>query len=256
MRRGAAALALLAVAGVARAQTMLDQEQRLIDIHALLLDLPAVEAPGALRAGEIGVGVELIGIPPIDGTTGTKRQITASDRTPVFPRPRLVVGLPAPAGFAAFAGASYIPPISVDDVSSHFGAAEVGIAYAPGRLRVGVRGHVSYAESQSPVTDASTRDALRTFDLGGDLSAGVALALPFGSATPYGGIGLTRVDGRFRVTSDGVVLTSRYTGLALHAGLRLLVKDHWEGVGELDAYPGRLIHPSFRLAYVVRWGGR
>ena len=36
-------LALLAVPALAPAQTMLDQEQRLIDIHCLLLDLPAVQ---------------------------------------------------------------------------------------------------------------------------------------------------------------------------------------------------------------------
>src|SRR5512141_1981072 len=144
----------------ARAQTMLDQELRLIDIHDLLLDLPPVQAPGALRSLELDVGVEAITIPSIDGTTGGKRQITASDHTPVFPRPRLMLGLPAPEGFRTFAGISYIPPITVQDVNTHFAALEAGIAYAPGPLALGVRGHAVYAFSRSPVTDPAARDTL------------------------------------------------------------------------------------------------
>ena len=46
--RAALAVLLAALAGGARAQTMLDQEQRLIEIHSLLVALPALEAPGAL----------------------------------------------------------------------------------------------------------------------------------------------------------------------------------------------------------------
>ena len=92
--KGALVALLLCAAASARGQTLLGQEQRLIDIHALLLDLPPVDAPGTYRAGQVSVGIEAIGVPPIDGSTGTpgtqgfKRQITASDRTPVFPRPR------------------------------------------------------------------------------------------------------------------------------------------------------------------------
>ncbi len=246
---------LLAAAGSAEAQTMLDQEQRLIDIHSLLLDLPPVEAPGAYSVGQVSLGLELITIPPIDGTTGSKKQITASDRTPLFPRPRLAIGLPAPEGFRAFAGISYIPPISIRDVSSHYGAAEAGIAYAPGAFRVGLRGHLLYAESKSPVTEPQTRDTLKTFEFGADVSAGYNIDIGPGRLTPYAGVGVIRLSGNFRVTSDGVVLTSQYTGSALQVGLRLLVKDHWEAIGELDAFPGRLIHPSFRVAYVLDWGG-
>jgi len=93
---GIAFLPLALAAGAARAQTMLDQEERLIEIHSLLIALQPGNAPGAYRAGELSLGLELIVIPPIDGITGGKRQITASDQTPVFPRPRLAIGLPAP----------------------------------------------------------------------------------------------------------------------------------------------------------------
>jgi len=132
MRWLRAPCALLAVAaGSAQAQTMLDQEQRLIEIHSLLVALQPGNAPGAYRAGELSLGLEIIGIPPIDGTTGGKRQITASDRTFAFPRPRFALGLPAPADFRAFVGLSYIPPIPINEVSSHLGALEAGLAWVP-----------------------------------------------------------------------------------------------------------------------------
>jgi len=59
-------------AGSARAQTVLDQQQRLIEIHSLLLALQPDNAPGAYRPGEISLGVEVIGIPTITGQTGGK----------------------------------------------------------------------------------------------------------------------------------------------------------------------------------------
>ena len=114
MRWLRAPCALLAVAaGSAQAQTMLDQEQRLIEIHSLLVALQPGNPPGAYRPGEVSLGLEIIVIPSIDGTTGGKRQITASDRTPAFPRPRFAIGLPAPTDFRAFVGLAYIPPIAI-----------------------------------------------------------------------------------------------------------------------------------------------
>lgn len=254
MSRARLVFALLAVAeaSAAGAQTMLDQEERLIDIHSLLLDLPPLEAPGALPAGRASLGLELVTLPVIDGTTGGKRQITASDRTRVFPRPRLAAGLPAPEGFRAFAGLSYIPPIAIREVSTHYGAAEAGLAWVPGVPRAALRGHLLYATSRSPVTDPATRDRLETWEYGADLSAGARFAFPLGSVEPYAGAGVVRLRGRFRVTSDGAVLRSAYTGAALHAGSRLLLRDRWEGVAELDAYPGRLVHAVLRLAYLFR----
>jgi hypothetical protein len=243
-------LALAAVAAPAAAQTMLDQQERLIDIHCLLLDLPPVEAPGALRPFQVSLGVEGITIPSIDGATGSRRQLTASDHTPLFPRPRLMVGLPAPGGVRAFAGLAYIPPVTVADVATHYGAAEAGLAYAPGPLSVALRGHVVYAFSKSPVTDPATRDTLESFLYGADVGAGYALGAGQASFTPYAAAGVTHLHGRFRVTSDGVVLTSDTVVAALHAGVRALWRDRLAAVVELDAYPGRLVHPNFRLGYL------
>ncbi len=246
-RRLLLAVTALAAASAASAQTMLDQEQRLIDIHSLLLDLPPLEAPGSLHAGQASLGLEVITIPRIDGTTGGKRQITASDRTRLFPRPRLAVGLPAPDGLRAFAGLSYIPPIAIHEVSTHYGAIEAGLAWERGAFHLGARGHALYASSRAPVTDPATRDTLETWEYGGELAAGERFLLGAGSMEPYAGAGLVRLRGRFRVTSDGTVLRSDHAGASLHAGLRLLFRGRWEGVAELDAYPDRLVHSVFRV---------
>lgn len=252
--RHALALALLVAPAMARAQTMLDQEERLIDIHCLLLDLPPVQAPGALPTWRWSLGLEAITVPNIDGTTGTKVQLTASDRTPVFPRPRLALGLPAPEGFRAFVGVSYVPPLRIREASTNEIAVEAGFAYAPGPFRVGIRAHGVYAYSSAPVTDPNTRDTLETGVYGADLSAGWSFAaLGAGlDVQPYAGAGVVALRGRFRVASDGNVLESSYTGASLHAGIRLVHAGGWEGVAEVDAYPSRLVHPNFRVGYVFR----
>jgi hypothetical protein len=245
------AAVLAAFAGSARAQTMLDQEERLIEIHSLLVALPPPGAPGAYRPGEISLGLEIVGIPPINGQTGGKVQFTASDHTPLYPRPRLAVGLPAPDGYRAFAGLAYIPPITFRDVSSHQGALEAGIAWVPeGPLTAGIRGHVLVARSTSPVTERDTRDTLDNFEYGADVSAGYRLALGFASITPFAGVGVTRVSGDFTVTSDNYVLTSRTTNVGFTGGLQLFAGHNVEGVAEMAVFPDRLVHANFRLAWV------
>jgi len=250
-------IACLLLASGARAQTMLDQELRLIEIHSLLIALQPGNAPGAYRAGEVSLGLEIVGIPPIDGTAGGKREITASDRTPVFPRPRLAIGLPAPADFRAYAGLAYIPPIAINDVSSHLGALEAGLAWAPvGPLAAGLRGYLVAARSKSPVTDPATRDTLDTLDFGADLSAGYRLDFGPLSATPFAGAGISRVAGDFRVTSDNNLLSSRSTNLGLTGGVRLFSRPGIEVVAELVVFPGRLVHPSVSVAWVSDWFSR
>ncbi len=249
--RVAAAVLAAGAAAAARAQTMLDQEERLIDIHSLLLDLPPVEAPGALGPLRLGVAVEAVTIPVIDGATGSKTQITASDRTRLYPRPRLALGLPAPAGFRAFAGASWIPPVELRQVSTSALALEAGFAWVPGAFRLGARAHGTWATAKAPVTDPATRDVLDSSVWGADLSAGGSFAA--GSRLrlePYAGGGFVTLHGRFRVTSDGNVLTSDWTGPAWHAGVRALLGARWEVVTEVSGYPDRLVHTDVRVGYV------
>lgn len=254
---GPLAAALLSLApAAAPAQTMLDQEERLVELHSLLVSLPAAQAPGALAPWQASLGLEVITIPDIDGTTGGKVQITASDRTRAFPRPRLALGLPLAGDWRAFAGVAYIPPVEVNGVSSHLGAVEGGVAFAPGPLAVALRGQAVYATSRSPVTEPATRDTLRTTVLGADLSAGWSLEAGPARLTPYAGVGLVRTDGRFRVTSDGALLTSGDTRPVLSLGLRAAGWRDLEAVAELVDHPARLRHFTFRLGWTPRLAGQ
>jgi hypothetical protein len=247
-------LLIAVAAGAVRAQTIVDQEQRLIQIHSLLVALDQETAPGAYRAGELSLGVELIVIPAIDGSVGNNKRITASDQTPLFPRPRLAIGLPAPQDFRAFVGISYIPPIEINSVSSHQGAVELGYAWAPpGPLSIGLRGYALFAESKSPVTSPSTRDTLDSFDVGGEVSAGYKFDFEPGSVTPFAGVGVTYVNGNFRVTSDRDLLTANSVNPAINAGVRVYSKRGIEALAEVVIYPGVLIHPVFGLAWTPNW---
>ncbi len=237
-------------AAPARAQTMLDQEQRLIELHSLLVSLPPANPPGALGAGELSLGVELITIPTIDGQTGGKRQLTASDRTPAFPRLRAALALPAPDGFRASVGLGFIPPLEIAQVQSLFGGVEGEFAWVPGPLALGVQAHFLAAHSTSPVTDPNFRDTLDDWEAGASLGAGYAFELGFASVTPFASAGLARVSGDFKVTSDGYVLSSRTWDALLTGGVRVLLKQRIEAAAELVAIPGRMVHPSFRVAWV------
>jgi hypothetical protein len=257
-RHAAAALgvaALLALpAGAARAQTMFDQEVRLVEIHSLLMPLPALAPPGALAPWQASLSLEVIGIPEIDGTTGGKVQLTASDRTRAFPRPRVALGLPLVGDLTAFVGAAYIPPIEINKATSHQGALEAGVAWRREALAVGLRAHAVYATSTSPVTDPATLDTLRTVVAGGDLSAGWRLVEGARAVTPWISVGVARVDGRFRVTSDAAILTSRTTDFTVSGGVRVELLPQLDLAGEVVAWPGRMVHPALRLAWTPAFG--
>jgi hypothetical protein len=244
------ALVLVALAGAARAQTMLDQEERLIELGSLLIALPPDNAPGAYPPGKLALSIEIDGIPPINGQTGGKTQITPSDRTPVFPRLRLAYGLPAPDNFRAFVGLAYIPPIPLNDVQSHLGALEAGFAWAPDSpFTAGIRATVLVATSKAPVTDPNTKDTLDNFEYGGDLSAGYRFDLGRTRLTPFASVGVTRVNGDFTVTSDGYTLTSHTTNLGLTGGLRLGY-GRIEGLAEVIVWPDRMVRPTFSVAWL------
>ena len=106
------------------------------------------------------------------------------------------------------------------------------------------------ARSESPVTEPTTRDTLDTVDFGADLGAGYRFDFGPGSVTPFASVGVSRISGEFHVTSDNSVLNSTTTNPGIIAGVRLLSKLGLEGVAELVVFPGRLVHPSFSLAWV------
>ncbi len=244
------AVALAAAPAAAVAKDLAQQERELMETHSLLLDLPAVQAPAALAPGQLDASLEAVTIPFIDGNDGPRHEITASDHTRVFPRPRLMLGLPAPPGTRAFVGLSYIPPVRVRSVTTNFVGAEAGFGVTPGRFRAALRLHGTYADSRAPVTDPRTRDRLLTGQWGADVAAGVHLRAGGVVVEPYAGLGFVQVSSRFRVVVDGTVLRRTYGSATVLGGVRARLGPRWEVVAELDAYPGRLTHADIRLGYL------
>jgi hypothetical protein len=238
----------------ARGQDVYSREQRLVDIHALLLDLPPLNAPGAYAPGYLDLGLEVAAIPPISGDVGPLREITASDQARLFPRLRLALGLPAPAGFRIFVGGGYIPPVEINRITVNSLGGEAGIAYVNGALRIGLRGHGVLAHALSPVSAPNVRDRLKVADGGWDVSAGYELHLGKLSLTPYAGAGQVWSKGDFRSSVDGGTIHSTHAGATFQAGARALLFDHWEAVLEYSVYPGRVWSPRLRLGYVVHLG--
>jgi hypothetical protein len=246
-------LALL-LALPARGQGVIEREQRLVDIHALLLDLAPVQAPGALAPGQLGLGLEVTGIPVINGDVGPKREITASDHARLYPRLRVALGLPMPDGFRAFVGGGWVPPVEVNQITVDSLGVESGIAWVNGPWRLGLAGHFAVARALSPVSAPYVRDRLKVTEGGWDLRAGYELRLGKFSLTPYAGGGQVWTKGDFRSSVDGGTVHSTRGGAAIYGGARLLFHDHWEAVVEYSAYPDRLWNPRVRLGYVVSFG--
>jgi hypothetical protein len=243
-------LATLAAAPAAARAQLVQEEHRLMEVHSLLLDLPPLQAPAALSPGTLDASLEAVTIPFIRGDAPPYHEITASAHTRVFPRPRLLLGLPAPGRLRASAGLSYIPPIRVRQVSTSYVAAEAGLGLSPGALRLGARVHGVYADSRAPVTDPATRDRLITGEWGADVSAGLRLGRGAAVLEPYAGLGIVALRSRFRVVVDGTVLHRSHTSALVLGGVRLLWRSRWEAVAEVDAYPGRLTHTDVRLGYL------
>ena len=252
--RIAALAALLLAALPAGAQDVTGNEEHLVDLHALLLDLPAIDAPGAFRSGELNLALEVTDIPVIDGDVGPKTELTASDHARAYPRFRLALGLPAPSGFRAFVGAAYVPPVEINRVTVNSPAVEAGFAWVNGPLRIGLQGHGVWARVLSPVSSPDVRDELTVTEGGWDLRAGYEFRMKRLAITPYAGAGQVYSSGHFRSSVDGGIVDSTHSGAAYSAGARLLYRDHWEGVVEYSVYPGMLWNPRFRFGYVMNLG--
>ena len=252
--RAALALSLLA-ALPAGAQDVTGRERRLADIHALLLDLPPIEAPGALDPGRLDLGVEVTAIPVIDGDVGPKREITASGSRPP---------LPATAAGAGPAGATPLPrlrgrglhPPGRDrpdqrQLAGGGGRDRLGErAAAPGAARTLGDGPCAERCQRARRARSAERHRGRL-----DVGAGYELRLGKLSLTPYAGVGQVWSTGDFRSSVDGGTVHSSHAGAVFDGGARVLYRDRWEGVLEYSAYPGRLWNPRFRLGYVVSLGG-
>lgn len=118
-------------------------------------------APGAVR---LSFDVTYVPKPAanIRRASYCQRKSENTDLSPIFPRPRLAVGLPG----GLYLEGSYLPPVTVMDATPNLGSVALGWTRAMSRNAagggtwVGLRAHATFGEVSGPITCAE--DALQT----------------------------------------------------------------------------------------------
>lgn len=197
-------------------------EARLLAFYAVPMAFSPGGAVGRMPPGGLRAGVEVtyvptpsLGIQQSDECYGlAKRENT--ELSPVFPRPRLLIGLPG--GFSL--DLSYLPPVSVNDAEPHIGS--VAVAWTHRLRHVGeargldllLRAHGTMGRISGAITCpeadlqqtapadacygvAPSDDTYKPNMVGGE----VILSLTSGAGRfgGYSGVGVTRLMPRFQV---------------------------------------------------------
>ena len=182
---------------------------------------PIAFSPGGvvapMRSGEMRLGFDVTYVPtPSESirhpeTCYTNSKTENTSLSPVFPRPRVTVGL----GGGLLLEASYLPPVTVLDATPNLFSVALGYAKNVGTrgMSVLLRAHATVGEVKGPIT--CSPDVIQTSNPAGTCYAikpsedtykpgmlGVEGAVGFGAASrlrSYVGAGFTSVRPRFQV---------------------------------------------------------
>ncbi|HEX2780617.1 MAG TPA: hypothetical protein VHM30_14025 [Gemmatimonadaceae bacterium] len=195
-------------------------EAKLLAYYAAPIVFAPQGAPGTVRPWSVALGGELTYIPRPDAELQhTGRCFTPKDETtqlsPVFPRPRVAIGLP----FGVVVEASYLPPIKVAGAEANLfsgaisysrpivaGSASPIVASVRAHVTRGwVRGAITCAKSALQSTDSTrpcygTSPSRDTFhpDMAG-VEGSIGRAFAGGRVDLYGGGGMNWLAPRFQV---------------------------------------------------------
>lgn len=242
---------------------------------------PIAFSPGGnvvpMARGEVRLGFDATYVPtPSEDirrpeTCYTNSKTENTELTPVFPRPRVAIGLGA--GFAL--EATYLPPITVMDATPNLFAVALGYgrALGGGRTSVLVRAHATIGEVKGPIT--CSPDVIQVGNPAGTCYAdrpsedtyepnmvGVEGVLTFRAQSrlrPYLGVGATALRPRFRVgftdrlnNVDTTEVEVDLTRLTAVAGASLEVNSRVRLVGELFSQPQDVTTLRLGGVYVLR----
>ena len=190
-------------------------EARALALSSLPLVFSAARAPRPGGGAPVEVGLEVTYLPRVSDDIATPTRCRPgkgpenTELLPAFPRPRLLVRLPA----ALTLEASWVPPVRVAQVRSNL----LGVALAHERLLRGgvalrLRAHATVGTVEAPITcpdealddpvsecfeGERSNDRLRPNLAGGELAVGRSMR--GGRLHPYVGVGHTWLRPRFRV---------------------------------------------------------
>ncbi|MDP2313899.1 MAG: hypothetical protein Q8P41_13410 [Pseudomonadota bacterium] len=236
-----------------------DQHQQdfLLNYFALVTTLSPLHGPVPAEPGHGSIGLELSIIPSL---SCDRRLVLARSKTedtnkaPVVPRPRVLFAFPKLGPVVFYAGAAYVPPLTVFGTRNVIASGEVGASVPlDSGPQFGLRYHYtlmkSVAEIATPFEEGA--DAVLDFYSGSTFGVDAMLGWELGAVTPYLSAGFTDASTFFYIGDDGVVSNNLtpYAGFAGSAG----VQAHFgrlDLAGEFYTAPGYLYTGRLRAGFI------
>jgi len=271
---GAVVAAARALAGAECRPPKDSSEAKLLAFFAAPIAFSPAGNAGLLAPGAVRLSFDLTYVPTpgadIRRASFCQRKSENTELSPVFPRPRLAVGLPG--GF--FLEGSYLPPITVLDATPNLGSLALGWSRALGTSVAGsgawvtLRGHATFGKVTGPITcsadaiqstnpsavcygDEPSDDSYYPNMIGGE---GIVGWTGSGRLSAYIGGGYTSIRPRFDVnfrslsgTVDNTRVALDDSRIAAFAGARVRLSPRTALTAELYSVP--------RDVTTIRMGG-
>jgi hypothetical protein len=278
-------LSLVLAGGSLRAQAVCEpgsdsNEAKMMAFFAAPIAFSPAGNVGVMKAGEVRLAFDATYIPRPSATITSPEECYRNDKTentelsPVFPRPRVAVGLGM--GFAL--EAMYLPPITVLDATPNLFS--IALSYArpigmPG-MSLALRGHATVGEVSGPITCAP--DVIQTTNPAGSCYAtqpsddtykptmiGGEAMIVLGGGTKirfYTGAGFTSLTPEFQVgyvdarnNVDNTRIRVSLSRISVFAGGSYQVAPRFRVSSELYSVPQDLTTIRFGGAFTLL-GGR
>lgn len=239
-------------------------EAKMLAFFAVPIAFSPAGSVAPMKAGEVRLSFDATYVPSPGKDITSPDECYRNDKTentelsPVFPRPRIAVGLGGGFGLEA----SYLPPITVLDATPNLFAAALAYARAIGGrgMSMLVRAHATVGQVKGPIT--CSPDVIQTTNPSGSCYAtepsedtykpgmiGAEVALGFGRGSrleSYVGVGVTALRPRFQVgyvdasnppNFDDTLLEVNLTRVAAFVGAAYRVGDRVALTSEIYSVP-------------------
>ena len=236
-----------------------DQHQQdfLLNYFALVTTLSPLHAPVPAEPGHGSIGLELSVIPPLscDRRLVLSRSKTEdTNKAPLVPRLRALFAFPKLGPVVVYAGAAYVPPITVFGTRNVIASGEVGAAIPlESGPEFGLRYHYTLMKTIAEIATPFEEGAPPAADFYSGSTFGVdgMFGWKLGKVTPYVSGGFTDASTFFYIGDDGVVSNNLtpYAGFVGSLGAQAQL-GRLDLAGELYTAPGYLYTGRVRASFL------
>ncbi len=228
------------------------QADFLANYVALATTYSAVHGPIPHEPGHAGVGLDVGIIPPLGCEKRFVLNYTKTEDTnksPIVPRPRIIVALPALGKVVPYIGGAYVPPVPLLGTVNVIASLEVGAGAPIGEhFQLGGRFHATTQKTVGDIAgafdpeDPPVDDIFVASTMGLDVLAGWETE----HITPFLAAGVTDVSTFFLIGDDGYVANNLhpYFGPTFSVGADGKLFEHLHIAGELYGAPGGYSMPD------------